>query len=281
MFRKAIYIYVLVSFFLLNTLFINSGSGEETNYVGTEPAWAGSVPTMTILTPKPLISLEKPVLQKEKEVGSFWEDEFQKPRGRKSTTKAMLLSLLLPGAGELYAENKTRSRIFLGLEGSIWSGFFAFRTYGSWKKRDYKGFASLHAGVNLEGKSDDFFEDITYYDSRDEYNQFARLYNGDEAVIYPENDFWNWEWNSQDSKGRYRGLRNKSKSAYRKALYMVGLAALNRIVSVLDAARSVKKFNRMLGSEFSSTNPTDLKFSLDVNLFGKNPHFIFNLSKNF
>jgi hypothetical protein len=219
--------------------------------------------------------------QNEKEKGSLWEDEFQKTDGRKSATKAMLLSLLLPGAGELYAGNRTSSRIFLGIEGSIWGGFFAFRTYGSWKKRDYKGYSALHAGVNLEGKNDDFFEDITYYDNRDEYNQFARLYNGDKALIYPENDFWNWEWDSQDSKGRYRELRNQSKSAYRRALYMVGLAALNRVVSVLDAARSVKKFNRKLGSEFSSADQTGLKLSLDANFIGRNPHFNFSLSKSF
>ncbi|MDP2960941.1 MAG: hypothetical protein Q8N71_05900, partial [candidate division Zixibacteria bacterium] len=72
-----------------------------------------------------------------------------------------------------------------------------------------------------------------------------------------------------------------SKSAYRRALYMVGLAALNRVVSVLDAARSVKKFNRMLGSEFSTTDQTGLRFSLDANLFGKSPHFSFSLSKRF
>jgi hypothetical protein len=220
-------------------------------------------------------------LQNEKEKGSLWEDEFQKTSGRKSATKAMLLSLLLPGAGELYAGNKTHSRIFLGIEGSIWGSFFAFRTYGSWKKRDYKGYSALHAGVDLDGKNDNFFEDITYYDKRDEYNQFARLYNGDQAIIYPENDFWNWEWDSQDSKGRYRELRNQSKSAYRRALYMVGLAALNRVVSVLDAVRSVKKFNRKLGSEFSSADQTGLKFSLDANFFGRNPHFNFSLRKSF
>jgi len=193
----------------------------------------------------------------------------------------MLLSLLLPGAGELYANNTTGSRIFFGLEGSIWTGFFAFRTYGSWKKTDYKGYAALHAGVNLDSKTDDYFENITYYDTRDQYNQFARLYHGADATIYPENDFWNWNWDSQDSKGRFRDLRNQSKTAYRRALFMVGLAAVNRIVSVLDAARSVKKFNRKLSSEFSSVNPTDLRFSLDANPFSKNPHYYFKVKKRF
>jgi hypothetical protein len=281
MFGKIIYRYVLISFFLLNWVLVSSGSGEETNTLVTDPPQAGSVSKIMFLTHQPPLDLQNFYLQTEAEDAPLWQDEFQKPSGRKSATKAMVLSLILPGAGEYYAESKLRSGVFLGIEGAIWSSFLGFRTYGSWKKRDYKGYASLHADANLEGKSDDFFEDLTYYDNRDEYNQFARLYDGDAAIIYPENDFWNWQWDSQSSRERYRELRNQSKSAYRKALYMVGLAALNRVVSVLDAAYSVRKFNRKLGSEFSSVSQRGMKFRLDANPFGNNPHFILNLSKKF
>jgi hypothetical protein len=277
-FFKSIRIIVLCLLFSL--ISTNLSSGKEEGKAGTERS-SVLVPPKPILAPQPSIILKEQILYQNRQTNPSFEDEFQKPSGRKSVTKAMLLSLLLPGTGELYAENSTGSRIFLGLEGSIWAGFFAFRTYGSWKKTDYKGYAALHAGVNLDSKTDDYFENITYYDSRDEYNQFARLYHGSDAAIYPEDDFWNWNWDSQDSKESFRDLRNQSKSAYRKALFMVGLAAANRIVSVLDAARSVKKFNRKLGSEFSSINPTDLKFSLDANPFSKNPHYYIKVKKKF
>lgn len=265
---------------LFNLALITSTSGQEKENAGTEHS-SVLVPAKKILTEQTSVSLKGQKSEQKSQVNPSFEDEFQKPSGRKSTAKAMLLSLLLPGAGELYAGNGTGSRIFLGLEGSIWAGFFAFRTYGSWKKTDYKGYATMHAGVNLDSKTDDYFENITYYDTRDQYNQFARLYHGADATIYPENDFWNWNWDSQDSKGRFRDLRNQSKTAYRRALFMVGLAAVNRIVSVLDAARSVKKFNRKLSSEFSSVNPTDLRFSLDANPFSKNPHYYFKVKKEF
>jgi hypothetical protein len=265
---------------LFNLALVTSSSGQEKENAKTGHS-SVLVPPKPILTPQSSIILNGQKLEQSKQINPSFGDEFQKPSGRKSTTKAMLLSLLLPGAGELYAGNSTGSHIFLGLEGSIWTGFFAFRTYGSWKKNDYEGYAALHAGVNLDSKTDDYFENITYYDSRDEYNQFARLYHGADATIYPENDFWNWNWDSQDSKGTFRDLRNQSKAAYRKALFMVGLAAVNRIVSVMDAARSVKKFNRKLSSEFSSINPTDLKFSLNANPFSKNPHYYITVKKIF
>jgi len=273
-------IWIIFFFLLFNLVSISLSSGEEDRNVGIEYS-SVLAPPKPIFTPQSLIILNGQKLEQNRQINPSFEDEFQKPSGRKSTTKAMFLSLLLPGAGELYAENANGSRIFLGLEGSIWAGFFAFRTYGSWKKTDYKGYAALHAGVNLDSKTDDYFENITYYDTRDQYNQFARLYHGADATIYPENDFWNWNWDSQDSKGRFRDLRNQSKTAYRRALFMVGLAAVNRIVSVLDAARSVKKFNRKLSSEFSSINPTGLRFSLDANPFSKNPHYYFKVKKSF
>lgn len=275
-FLRNIWIFAL----FLSLALVTSSSGQEKENAETGHS-SVLIPPKPILTPQSSIILNGQKLEQNKQINPSFGDEFQKPSGRKSTAKAMLLSLLLPGAGELYAENTTGSRIFLGLEGSIWAGFFAFRTYGSWKKTDYKGYAALHAGVNLDSKTDDYFENITYYDTRDEYNQFARLYHGTDATIYPENDFWNWNWDSEDSKGRFRDLRNQSKAAYRKALFMVGLAAVNRIVSVMDAARSVKKFNRKLSSEFSSINPTDLRFSLDANPFGKNPHYYFKVKKEF
>jgi len=265
---------------LINLALVTSSSGQEKENPGTGYS-SILVPPKPILTPQSSIVLKGQKSEQSRQTNPSFEDEFQKPSGRKSTTKAMLLSLLLPGAGELYAENTTGSRIFLGLEGSIWAGYFAFRTYGSWKKTDYKGYAALHAGVNLDSKTDGYFENITYYDTRDEYNQFARLYHGADATVYPENDFWNWNWDSQDSKGRFRDLRNQSKTAYRRAIFMVGLAAVNRIVSVLDAARSVKRFNRKLSSEFSSVNPTGLRFSLDANPFSKNPHYYFKVKKKF
>lgn len=271
----------IISLFLFFSLvFVTLSSGGEGESAGTEQR-SVLVSPPPVLPSQSLVLLSTRNLQQNRPINPSFEDEFQRPTGRKSVTKAMLLSLLLPGAGELYAENATGSRIFLGLEGSIWAGFFGFTTYGAWKKADYKGYAAAHAGINLDSKTDAYFENITYYDSRDEYNQFARLYHGSDATIYPENDFWNWNWDSQDSKGRFRDLRNQSKTAYRRALFMVGLAAVNRVVSVLDAARSVKKFNRKLSSEFSSVNPTGLRFSLDANPFAKNPHYYFKVKKRF
>lgn len=192
-------------------------------------------------------------------------DEFAPSGQQKSPSQALLLSLLLPGAGQFYNESKTKAGVFAGTEASLWLGFFTFRTIGSWKKTDYQNYAVAHAGVNPEDKDDDFYERLTFYDDRDQYNQLTRLYNGPEAPIYPEIEFWNWEWDGFNSRSKYRDLRNQSKTAYRRSLYMVGLAGLNRILSALDAFRGAKNFNRQKALERE-----ELSFHPKISLFGSN-----------
>jgi hypothetical protein len=198
----------------------------------------------------------------------------ERKEGLKSGTKAALLSLLLPGAGEIYGGSETKGKIFIFSEASLWAGFFAFRTYGSWLKDDYKVYAASNAQVDLDGKDDDFFDNLAFYDSRDQYNQFAPLYNRGEKQPYPLEDAWNWEWDGRESREHYRDLKNRSKSAYRRALYMVGLSALNRIVSVVDAIKTVRAYNRKKSLEFSH-----IKFDLKANPFGHNPQVMVHVSR--
>jgi len=209
------------------------------------------------------------------------EDFFQMPgefeekrKGFKSVTKAALLSLFFPGAGEIYGESKTKGKIFLFSEASLWAGFLGFRTYGSWLKKDYRIYAAEHARVNLEGKPDDFFDQLAFYDSRDQYNQFAPLYHRTDVQPYPEDEFWNWEWDSRESREHYRRLKNRSKNASRKALYLVGLSMVNRIVSVVDAVKTVRKYNRKKSFEFSH-----IKFDLKANPLGHNPTVMLYISR--
>lgn len=203
-------------------------------------------------------------------------DLFPSGPQKKSLSKAIFLSLLVPGGGEFYAGSKTRGRIFLGMEASLWASFFGFRTYGAWAKDDYKSYAAVHAGVDLNGKSEEFFEDVNFYTSRDDYNQLARLYQREEAEVYPESQFWNWRWDSQESQHDYRMLRNRSEAAYRKALFMLALSAANRVLSVIDSIREIKKYNRKIDLEFSSVT-----VNFKIKPIGSNTSFKIVLNRSF
>ena len=181
------------------------------------------------------------------------DDEFNTPvipslsksdSNEKSKFLALGLSVLLPGAGQYYTENKTRMIIFGSAEAAIWSGFFGLRAYGSWKKDDYRGWAAFHANADINGKSDYFFEKMTYYDNLAEFNQLELVYEGSNAHIFPDTPEYYWNWDSPTSREHFRELRNQSKNAYQRSYILVGVAVFNRLLSGIDAFRAARSFSQ-------------------------------------
>lgn len=155
----------------------------------------------------------------------------------RSGKKAFLLSLILPGAGQYYMGERKRAQFFAGSEVAIWLGYGGFHKYEDWRSKDYRLFSIVHAGVKPTGKSDDYFNDIGFYSSIYEFNKTAILNDGPQAKLYPENKVWIWEWDREQSRLKYRLLRNSRLNAHQRMVFMVGFALANHIVSAIDAAR--------------------------------------------
>ncbi|MFH2036598.1 MAG: hypothetical protein ABIJ45_09365 [Candidatus Zixiibacteriota bacterium] len=200
---------------------------------------------------------------------------------RKSTTKAVFLSLLLPGAGQLYLGEKGRGEVFIGAEIVFWGAFATFQTLGNWKKDDYISYAERHARVDTDGKGDGFYKNLVYYDSRDEYNESAWI--ADPAnPVYPSTPEYYWQWDSAQSQLDFRDLRNESENNFRKASFMIGAAIFNRILAGIDTFRIAKKLNRRLSSgEFTKFEFHNIKLDIDANPFGNNPNLSLTLSHRF
>lgn len=153
---------------------------------------------------------------------------------------AFLLSFILPGTGEYYAGSPKMAKIFFGTELALWSAFGTLRYYGSRLEHDYKLFAKAHAGVDISGKDHEYFVDIENFNNLENYNQY-KMQQRSLNEVYPENDQYNWEWDSQDNRFKYSKMRIDSDSAYRHSLFMVGGIVINHIVSSIDAVRIVHK----------------------------------------
>lgn len=180
------------------------------------------------------------------------------PEGRrpekKSVRKAFFLSLAVPGAGEYYVGHKKYTRGFLASEAAIWA-FALFSNYqgGVWRD-DYIAYAAAQAGANPRRRDDRYYENIYEWPNSDWYNEYqwveARdLYPDDPAAqaayvadkLYAAVDAW--EWKSRDEWNRFRNLRVKSESAYRRVTFAVGAALLNHTLSAVNAARLAKSHN--------------------------------------
>jgi len=236
----------------------------------------------------PISPLSQPVLLNNN--SNFGYDEFGeenraeakkvKTEGPKvSKTKAVLLSVLVPGAGHYYLNHKGRGQIFIGAEVATWFGFFAFRTYGSWKEDDYKNFAIQYAGIAETEHDDTFYRNMLFYDSREEYNSSGRIINPG-AQYYPNEPQYDWFWESSAMRQQYRTIRNDSEVAYRKATFMLGMALLNRIIAGIDAYRlAQKESSRIKDDSFLSRHNIEIDFKADP--FGSNPDIGIKLTHRF
>jgi len=204
-----------------------------------QPTWAQGILTSEKLVWQGENPIHSPILAQ-------WGGE---EKGYKSTNLGFLLSFLLPGSGQAYAQSQGRSTIFLAVEAAVWGGFFGLRGYGRWLRDDYKLYAAEHAGVDLQGKDDEFFRSLAFYDSRDEYNRYQLWGEREKAQLYGEDYYWEWE--SPQARKKFKSIRDRSKTAYQRAVYMVGLAILNRVVSSIDAVRQVRNYNKGKRFNFS------------------------------
>jgi hypothetical protein len=168
-----------------------------------------------------------------------------------SLVKAGIYSALLPGLGEFYVGHKSKARVFFAVEAATWVGFFSFHIYGNWKENDYVNYAAVYANASLENKNDEFRDWVGFYSDIEQFNSLGRVQDPERPYLEdtPEN---HWRWESTAAQDSYRHLKNRSREAFRRRDFMLGLAIVNRVVSIIDAVRDAKRSQREIkGSEFS------------------------------
>jgi hypothetical protein len=172
--------------------------------------------------------------------------------------RILLRSLTLPGWGQATLGRRT-STVFFGLtEVAIWGSFTAFRIQSAIRQDNYMRLAAIFAGMDLEGRNEEWRRIVGGFSSSEEYNRLvvardaANIYLSDpqhpdyagyRAYIETHSlrgaDTWNWT--SREAQGRYRGERKYAQRAAQRANTALAVAVANRIVSALHAARVAKR----------------------------------------
>jgi hypothetical protein len=164
--------------------------------------------------------------------------------------KALLLSLLLPGAGEWSLGARGRATGFFISEGLIWTHYAWFQVAGHLRRNDYIEQAQLNAGVGVGSAADDYWKLVGKYATSsgsgpDAYEEELRREARDQFPNDPAaQDAWvagqlptgdrAWSWSSPELQQSYRDTRIRSNHAFDRAKYSFAAAILNRIVSVID-----------------------------------------------
>ena len=159
----------------------------------------------------------------------------------KSPKIAGLLSLVLPGAGELYSGGPRSARFFFFTEGLSWTGFFAFRVLNTARENTFRSFAAVHAGAQMGGKPTSYLDELVSFNSIYDRNARRRYLEGENADLRPETPENIWEWDSVASRSEFRNLRSRATWARTRSFLFSGALIFNRFASALNAARIARK----------------------------------------
>ncbi|MBI5403615.1 MAG: hypothetical protein HY959_09440 [Ignavibacteriae bacterium] len=182
---------------------------------------------------------------------------------KKNPTISVFLSLLVPGAGHLYADRMDVGKYFVASEAACWLGVAGLSLYGNWLRDDSRTFAAQHSGLNEDGKDDDYFGNVGNFESIYTYNN-EKLAKGQWDKIYDVNThFWNWD--NDANRNQFDLQRKKSERTYNTRIVFATGLIVNRLISAISAVILTNKGNKntssgiRINSEFIGTkeNPYD------------------------
>jgi len=173
--------------------------------------------------------------------------------GDYTTAGIIARNLLLPGLGQRKMGQHIRSKIFFFLEGAAWVGLGTFIWQNIARTDAYEEYAVAYAGVDNTGMPEDYYETIGNYMSSDGpggYNEYVMreardMYYPDQEAIesyYNANSITgedSWMWLSEGTYNKYNSLRKGANSAERRAVYSLFFLLGTRLVSNIDAVRTI------------------------------------------
>ena len=165
----------------------------------------------------------------------------------------LLRSLTLPGWGQASMGHRTSATVFGIIETGVWATFASFRIQERLRKDEYQRTARLFAGIDLDGRDEEYRRIVGSYLSSEEYNRLvvyrdAANLHYDDPVAYrayiAEHQVGGadaWAWNDFASFERYREERQDAQRSAKRAQAALIAGVANRLISAAHAARAARR----------------------------------------
>ena len=198
--------------------------------------------------------------------------------GEKSPGRALLLSAILPGAGEFYAGSKKKAAVFFGIEAITVGLYFSWKGKGDDIEKEFRAVADAHwnpetyvawRGRTRAQRSNSFthampcsshveiiaqavsFGDCSssevqqYYELLGKYDQFVAGWDDlkfvdSDSPVSSYNDVDSVETVHSELRMDYEKQRNDSNKYLKRASNLTGLILVNHVISAIDAARTAR-----------------------------------------
>jgi|TARA_B110000914_G_C15514924_1_gene472907 hypothetical protein len=143
-------------------------------------------------------------------------------------------SLIIPGWGQKTLGKPKRARFYNYIESGILLTLISSSTFSNIEKKNYKAFASRHAGISSSGKDHKYWVDIGNYNSINAYND-EHLRNREIDDLYSDDNKWSWGWDLELNRKIFENKRIRSDQLELFATFSVGALILNHLISSIDA----------------------------------------------
>jgi hypothetical protein len=182
---------------------------------------------------------------------------------KRSVSKAVLLSAVIPGTGELYNKSFLKGLAFLGIEVGGWVVYGVYTQRGNEKENEFERFADLHWDEDQYWHS--LFEDSKGQCSEGdleclkeyERQNFSHHLPETKNQTYYENigkyDQFNGGWDDsksgqarqRDSENRqfYTRMRRNANDQFKTATIGATVVLINHVLSAIDAGLTTYRFN--------------------------------------
>ena len=188
----------------------------------------------------------------------------------KSPAKGLLLSAVIPGAGQIYSGKYLKAGVFLGVEAVGWTMYFTkkkegddlkadFRSFAdqNWIESDYWDWISNNSGIDrtdmdaLRAYEKETYshslhvnKDQQYYEMIGKYHQFnIGWVDSDIGFLDPG---WNNNTSVSSIRLDYEQQRDDSNKAYKLSTWGTTLVMVNHILSALDASWQISRDNKKM-----------------------------------
>jgi len=167
--------------------------------------------------------------------------------GQRSQSIAMLLSAVVPGAGQTYVDGPPNGVWFFLVEAAAWTTGALLRTSGEQVRED----AATYAGVPADTTSSWSFARWSSTTGQDPAPLEA-LYAGDREAFYDligndDRALSGWAGDAASTRSEFVDLRATSDRRLHGARWSESVIWVNHVVSAFDAIRSARRHNQALG----------------------------------
>lgn len=160
-------------------------------------------------------------------------------------------SLLLPGLGEFSIGENRRGRFFVKSEMGLWLLLAGSLWSVSGDDSRLRAYAVRYSGADLSGKDEQFFVNLSTYESMDAFNAYQQRARSPYETYSAEAGY-DWSWESEERRRKYRNFLIRRDQAKSIAAFTIAGMIVNRIVSAIDVVSLSRK--KALDAEVQQTS---------------------------